>query len=266
MSRPPYTPVTISPSDTMDYTPSPGITPSPVNAELPVACSPFEVSSRDDLYASLMALLRRKRQIPQTNMLASHAEYAHYFTVWVSNVWHFVDIHHVSPRVAFTSIRTWVVCLSVWPLTFWSRLKWERYACMWIALKVEDMNNNFGYSVDEYLDVMFGVTLTLRAERESLLHAERAVLHANQFSMSYPDALTFADILIEMCENTTHLREKIVDLLRRVSHQVEAITADPVAVACAAIHVNNPLCLATLTRLTGTSQEAIVQVQHAFMA
>ena len=219
--------------------------PSVTEMELECEC--------DDDESPLDSLLSRKRIVPHTNMLATET-YAHDYTEWVGHVWQMVRRNKYNEQVGYTALRTFGVMLSTKQFfTPWPLMKWERYACIWIALKIEDNDTNVVYSAKDFIRSVLGKGSVFKSERKALLKAEKAVIKANQFSMSFPHASDFADVLLHMVGCVEDVRISTFALLKNVSFKMGSVSKDPVVIAVACIHTFDARHMSTFEQLTGCS-------------
>jgi hypothetical protein len=207
-----------------------------------------------DYRDTIQVFLRRRRlHIPVHDTLNMHR--FHYLS-WVKNIWIFVDEKELNPQVVYTCLRTFVLFLAACPpTTTWNELKWERYACFWIALKVDDVMSPLTTCVDDFLDMMFEPLPTTPHQRQLLLHAEHAVLSKTNFDITSPNVFAFLTLLVDMYVSCIPIT--VLETLRSASYCVDVITLDPAVVTAAVVHRDHPDVTPTLTELFAITAESV---------
>jgi len=197
----------------------------------------------------LDALVSRKRIVSRVNMLAEDCISTD-FSDWVNCVWKLIALMKWDDQVGYLAIRMFSVVLSSicepqpWPL-----LQWERYACIWVAVKLEYCNIDASCSAVEFLTALFGPG-TIVSEKRALLQAEQRVIAINDFILSFPLASDFVSVLLDIvgCSESTRVSASI--LLKRCSCQSRFVSVDPLLLAVACIHAFVPFKWETI--FTGT--------------
>jgi len=204
--------------------------------------------------ATLKALQTRMRVVSTEKMLAA-TYYTHDFAKWVEYVWTIVDLCKFNEQVGHVAVRTFGVYMSTCALLPWPMLKWERYAALWIAIKLDECDSDIAFSVDSFLEAMLGTNLPLNSERVAMYKAELKVLRANNFSMSFPTTADFADVLLDVLGSTD--RTTVFKLLRGLTHQKRYVTRDPFLIATVCVHHTHPEHSTAIVDSTGISLEDI---------
>lgn len=229
---------------------------------VPVEITPrFEEDGELAAHATLRALITRRMGVNPTGMLASNY-YFREFGEWVNEVWNIVHDLNLNHQIAYIAVRTFTVLLSVTEVKPWPLLKWERYACIWIALKMEEHDADITHSIESFLEAMFGGgwVSTYRSEHNALRIAERKVLQANNFTFSYPLPSDFAYVLLDVLGSPQGVRTTTFVLLASLTRHYAFATEDPLLVATACIHHVAPEHTALLVELTGCKLDDVVRV------
>jgi hypothetical protein len=209
---------------------------------------PLPPTQRINLQDCLDALMGRRKRVNNINMLAENYISSD-FSEWVSNVWQLVSMCGLDDNVAYNAIRMFgLVLASIQEQQAWPLLKWERYACIWIAIKLEDSDSCLSQSAEIFCSHITGTGGMFRSEQKALLKAEQRVLMINDFTLSFPHASDFVGILLQMIGCSESTRHSILKLLKRTSYKSKFVSVDPLLLAVACIHSFLPYKWETIFR------------------
>jgi len=210
---------------------------------------------------TLKALMSRNVCLERKGMLLNTSTLEHEFEKWVGTLWYMVDQFHFDHDTVHVAVRTFSVYLSTLP-TFvpWSSLKWERYASLWIGMKMKDTTNPMTLSLKLFLRSMLGRKGIMKSEMTRLLKAETWVLQSNRFLLSYPLASDYADVLLHMLDAGSEVRNKTFQVLACLSSRIRFVYQNPLDVAVTAIYYVNPVCIENLVNFVPSCHQTMCDV------
>jgi hypothetical protein len=212
---------------------------------------------------SLAALMSRRTRVNPVKMLAS-TYYVQDFREWVDNLWYIAHHLHLNSQIIHIAVRTFAVFLTTQNVTPWPLLKWERYACLWIGMKIDDNDYDFSCSMDAFLGALFGEGVVLKSEKQALRRAENAVLDANKFALSFPLPTDYADVLLDILGVPANIRTATFAVLAHLTRRHDFLIQDPLLVAAASIYHVTHEHIQTLVRLTGCEEALILRLTSMF--
>ena len=190
----------------------------------------------------LRALMDGKKPVNNSNMLAETCIVSN-FEAWVASLWELVKMMELDDpaAVGYTTIRTFGVVLASTPEhRAWPLLKWERYASLWIAIKLHCSLHMAAQSVPNFLTAIYGPG-TFLSEHTALLTAERRVLDLNNFAVSSPLATDFAGVCLDIMGASDSVRHSTFQRLKKCSYKIQFVSTDPLLAAVACIQPSLPL-------------------------
>ncbi len=215
-------------------------TPRAKPAETPLE---FESFRYPELDRQLKGLLDR-----QHRMLGRHGSTLHAatktreFKKWTKRVWGLVGEW---PQSALRAIHYYTLFLNEVD-GYMHHYKWQGYACMWIALKMEYDTNIPG---TDMVDHLFGSVPNPDECCEYLIQAEREVAETLGYNFSRPMPIEFANVLVCMVsDGPAHMRA-VMKTLKRCSCRSRFVMVPPSFLAAAVVAAVVPSAVEDLKKL-----------------